>query len=97
GGCFEPNEKSSQFEQALTFIEKKGLSVDALQHEIDINFKSLKRILSGECSAIEKKEFVQKIRVRYQAPSPKLIRIRLRIARAIQDGYEQLVKYLTPE
>lgn len=96
-GCFEPNEKSSQFEQALTFIEKKGLSVDALQHEIDIDFKSLKRILSGECSAIEQKEFVQKIRVRYQAPSPKLIRIRLRIARAIQEGYQQLVKFLTPK
>ncbi|EGR2224139.1 ankyrin repeat domain-containing protein [Vibrio parahaemolyticus] len=96
GGCFEPDEKSSQFEQALDFIEKKGLSYDDLQHEIDISCEDLKRILRSECPAAEQQDFVQKLKVRYQAPSSEVIRMRLLIARAIQEGYEQLVKYLTP-
>ncbi|EGR1275453.1 ankyrin repeat domain-containing protein, partial [Vibrio parahaemolyticus] len=96
-GCFEPDEKSSQFEQALEFIEKKGLSYDDLQHEIAIDCEDLKLILRRECSAAEQQDFVQKLKVRYQAPSSKVIRMRLLIARAIQEGYEQLVKYLTPE
>ncbi|MDW1948703.1 hypothetical protein R7P34_16220 [Vibrio sp. 780] len=96
-GCFEPDEKSSQFEQALEFIEKKGLSYDDLQHEIAIDCEDLKLILRSECSAAEQQDFVQKLKVRYQAPSSKVIRMRLLIARAIQEGYEQLVKYLTPE
>ncbi|WP_415721260.1 ankyrin repeat domain-containing protein [Photobacterium ganghwense] len=96
-GCFEPDEKSSQFEQALEFIEKKGLSYDDLQHEIDISCEDLKRILRSECSAAEQQDFVQKLKIRYQAPSSKVIRMRLLIARAIQEGYEQLVKFLTPK
>ncbi|HIF9328911.1 TPA: ankyrin repeat domain-containing protein [Photobacterium damselae] len=96
-GCFDPDEKSSQFEQALGFIEKKGLSYDDLQHEIDINCKDLRRILRSECSAAEQQDFVRKLKVRYQAPSSKVIRMRLLIARAIQEGYQQLVKFLTPK
>ncbi|MBA5760947.1 ankyrin repeat domain-containing protein [Vibrio sp. 404] len=95
-GCFEPDEKSPQFEQALSFIEKKGLLPAALQHEIAINEDDLKRIINAECSAEEKLDFVQKLKLRYQAPSTKTIRRRLLIARAIQEGYEQLVKFLTP-
>lgn len=97
GGCFEPNEKYSQFEQALEFIEKKGLFYYDLQHEIDISCEDLKRILRSECSAEEQQDFVQKLKVRYQVPSTKVIRIRLLFARAIQEGYEQLVKMFTPQ
>jgi hypothetical protein len=53
-------------------------------------------ILSGNCSQKQKVEFVNKIDERYQQPSTKTIRQRLIVARAIQDGYEQLVKFLTP-
>ncbi|WP_248380999.1 ankyrin repeat domain-containing protein [Vibrio cholerae] len=95
-GCFEPDEKSPKFEQALSFIEKKGLLPDALQHEIAINEDDLKRILNAECSAEEKLDFVQKLKLRYQVPSTKIIRRRLLIARSIQEGYEQLVRLLTP-
>tara|TARA_Y100000588_G_C14269024_1_gene931401 strand:+ start:1809 stop:4499 length:2691 start_codon:yes stop_codon:yes gene_type:complete len=95
-GCFEPDEKSPQFEQALAFVEKKGLLPDALQHEIAINEDDLKRIINAECSVEEEQDFVQKLKLRYQAPSTKTIRRRLLIARAIQEGYEQLVKFLTP-
>lgn len=95
-GCFDPDKKSSQFEQALEFISKKGLSYDDLKHEIAIDCEELKRILMRECSVAEQENFVQKLKVRYQAPTARVIRMRLLIARAIQEGYEQLVKYLTP-
>ena len=95
-GCFEPDEKSPKFEQALAFIEKKGLQPGVLQHEIAINEADLKRIINTECSVEEEQDFVQKLKFRYQAPSTKTIRRRLLMARAIQEGYEQLVKFLTP-
>ena len=95
-GCFTPNKQSSQFEQALIFIKKKGLLPGVLQHEIAINEDDLKRILNADSSKEEQQDFVQKIKRRYQAPSAKIIRQRLLIARAIQEGYEQLVKFLTP-
>ncbi|TOF61719.1 ankryin, partial [Vibrio parahaemolyticus] len=95
-GCFEPNEQSSQFVQALAYVENKGLLPRFLQHEIAINEDHLKRILNADCSAEEQQDFVNKLKLRYQAPSAKTIRSRLIIARAIQEGYEQLVKFLTP-
>ncbi|OEE36951.1 ankryin [Vibrio genomosp. F10 str. ZF-129] len=95
-GCFEPDKKSPKFEQALAFIEKKGLQPGVLQHEIAINEADLKRIINTECSVEEEQDFVQKLKFRYQAPSTKTIRRRLLMARAIQEGYEQLVKFLTP-
>lgn len=95
-GCLELNGKSSQFEQALTFVKNKGLSPSALQHEIAINEDDLKRIFIGNCSIDEQCDFVAKIMHRYQAPSARTIRLRLLIARAVQEGYEQLVKFLTP-
>lgn len=95
-GCFEPNEQSSQFVQALAYVENKGLLPRFLQHEIAINEDRLKRILNADCSAEEQQDFVNKLKLRYQAPSAKTIRSRLIIARAIQEGYEQLVKFLTP-
>lgn len=95
-GCFEPDETSPQFEQALSFIKKKGLLPETLQHEIAIKEDDLKRIVNADCSAEDKLDFVQKLKSRYQAPSTKTIRLRLLIARAIQEGYEQLVRFLTP-
>lgn len=95
-GCFTPDKQSSQFEQALSFIKKKGILPSALQHEIAINEDDLKRVLNTDCSNEEQQDFIQKLEIRYQIPSTKIIRQRLLIARAIQEGYEQLVKFLTP-
>lgn len=95
-GCFQPSENSCAFEQSLTFINNKGHNAHTLQHEINISYQDLVTILSGNCSQKQKIEFVNKIDVRYQQPSTKTIRQRLIVARAIQDGYEQLVKFLTP-
>jgi hypothetical protein len=95
-GCFEPTDEFSKFEQALTFVKKKGLLPSVLQHEIAINEDDLKRIFIGDCSIDEQYDFVDKIILRYQVPSARTIRLRLLTARAVQEGYEQLVKFLTP-
>lgn len=95
-GCFEPTYTSSLFEQALIFVKKKGLSPSVLQYEIAINEDNLKRIFVGGCSIEEQDDFVAKIMLRYQVPSAGTIRLRLLVARAVQDGYEQLVKFITP-
>lgn len=95
-GCFTPNDKSSHFKQALSFINSKGLTPQLLQHEIDCSENDLKRLLNIDCTIEEQNSFVAKLKERYQAPSPSVIRKRLLIARASQEGYEQLVKFLTP-
>lgn len=95
-GCFELTDEFSKFEQALNFVKKKGLSPSVLQHEIAINEDDLKRIFIGDCSLDEQYDFVVKVMLRYQAPSARTIRLRLLTARAVQEGYEQLVKFLTP-
>ena len=95
-GCFEPTDEFSKFEQALTFVKKKGLPPSVLQHEIAINEDDLKRIFIGDCSLDEQYDFVVKVMLRYQAPCARTIRLRLLTARAVQEGYEQLVKFLTP-
>lgn len=95
-GCFEPTDEFSKLEQALIFVKKKGLSPSVLQHEIAINEGDLKRIFIGDCSIDEQYDFVAKIMLRYQVPSARTIRLRLLTARAVQEGYEQLVKFLTP-
>jgi hypothetical protein len=95
-GCFTPNDKSSHFEQALCFINSKGLTPQALQHEIDFTEDELNLILNTDCTIEVQDIFVAELKVRYQAPYPSVIRKRLLIARATQEGYEQLVKFLTP-
>ena len=95
-GCFEPSENSCAFEQSLAFVKSKHHTAHSLQYEIDISYLDLETILSGNCSQEQKIEFVHKICERYQQPSVKTIRQRLIVARAIQNGYEELIKFFTP-
>jgi len=95
-GCFQPIRTLCLFEQSLKFIDNKGHSAETLQHEINISYTDLLDILNGKCTQEQKVEFTHKIDERYQQPSTKVIRQRLLVARAIQDGYEQLIKFLTP-
>lgn len=96
-GCFIPNDKSCHFEQALNFIKIKELTPQVLQHEIDCSEDDLIRVLNANCTIEEQNFFVTQLKVRYQVPTPRIIRKRLLIARATQEGYEQLVKFLTPK
>ena len=95
-GCFEPNDKQCPFEQALDFVIRKNQTPQTLQHEISMTEPILQKIYSGNCSIEVKVEFLNKICERYQRPKTKTIRQRLIIARAIQYGYEELVKFITP-
>ena len=96
-GCFQPTDNICAFEQSLKFVDRKGHNAETLQHEINISHEDLLVILSGKCTQEQKAEFVHKIDERYQQPSTKVIRQRLLVARAVQDGYEQLIKFLTPK
>lgn len=96
-GCFKPADNQCAFEQALDFVSKKAQNAQTLQHEINISYSDLVTILSGECTQEKKVEFVNKIDERYQQPSTKTVRQRLIVARAIQEGYERLVKFITPK
>lgn len=96
-GSFILKGTEPDFIQALNFINNKGLSAEILQHEIDINLKDLKKILKSECSEHDKIEFTLKLQERYQKPSSQTIRQRLLVARAVQEGYQRLIKFLTPK
>lgn len=95
-GCFLPDSKKLEFEQALDFVNKKGLSPESLQYELSLSIEGLTSILKGDCSNDAKQKFVLQLKDRYQKPSSKTIRQRLIVARAIQEGYGRLVKFLTP-
>lgn len=94
-GCFEPHNDECLFEQAIEFVYRKGHTPQTLQYEIAISETTLKSILNKNCEPETEADFVAKIQERYQRPSTKAIRIRLMVARAIQDGYEELVKFLS--
>lgn len=95
-GSFELDDKSPEYEQALAFVQAKGLPASALQHEIAIREDVLERVLRRQCTLEEQDIFVREIALRYQTPSIKTVRLRLLLARATQEGYEKLVKFLTP-
>ena len=95
-GCFQPNFVQPEFNQAIQFVIKKGHTPETLQHEIAITSDDLKAYFQHTCSEDQKTDFVLKIQERYQAPSTKTIRQRLIVARATQNGYERLVKLITP-
>lgn len=96
-GCLDLNDERCQFEQTLEFVRRKEQTPQTLQHQISIAEPSLQRIYSRNCSDELKQDFVIKVCERYQKPATKTIRQRLIIARAIQHGYEELVKFLTPD
>ena len=94
-GIAEPEDR---FKAALEFVEKRGLTPEALQMEINISDPDrIKRIMAGDTDAEQRAEFVEKLANRYALPLPSTIRQRLRIARAVQEGYTRLLKFLCPE
>lgn len=84
------------FEQTCLFVQSKGLTTEALQHEIPRSKTELEVILSGQADADETKRFVTLMARRYAAPSMALIRQRLLVGRMMQDGYLRLMKFLCP-
>lgn len=88
------------FDQCLNFLKCKGLvTPEQISAQISIsNPEAIKEILHGENTSSEiKKTFVELIADRYAKPSLRIIRQRLLVARAFQDAYIRLGKFLQGE
>ncbi|CAG9172451.1 hypothetical protein LMG23992_02237 [Cupriavidus laharis] len=82
---------------ALTFIRRKKLDAEALRSQIPMGQPGrIEAVMHGDASIDEQAEFVRLLELRYARPSMGTIRQRLRIARAVQDGYKRLVEFLCP-
>lgn len=81
---------------ALAFIQSKGLDAEKLQCEIPMTLERLKEALGSDASAEEQLELVHLLRLRYAKPDMAIIRLRLKVARLVQDGYTRLLKSLCP-
>lgn len=87
-----------QFEKALDFTEYKKLTPESLRHEIPMAQEGrLESILEKSADAEERALFVSLLADRYCQPTMHTIRQRLLLARAIQDGYSRLLKFLFPQ
>ena len=98
-GVFEPDWQQSSadlVQGALAFIKRRGLDTCKLQHEIPMTQERLERVVAGTASEDEGLKFAQLLSLRYRKPDMATIRMRLRVARMVQDGYERLLKYLCP-
>ena len=99
-GVFSCNDElalTERFEAALNFVAVKNLNAEALHDEIPMTIARLEAIFDGSAPEEEKKEFVKCIALRYAAPTMRTIRLRLRVARMMQDGCQRLLKSLCPD
>lgn len=85
-----------QYNQALTFINKKGLNAHKLKFELPLSEELLTDILQGNGNEEEKVRLIECLLNRYSAPSIDVIRQRLIVASTVQDFYHRLVKSLCP-
>lgn len=86
-----------QFQDALAFIQSKGLDSKALSSQIPMKAEWLGNIIHGTPTDEDKKALVHNLAVRYAKPSMQTIRQRLKVARLTQDGYKRLVKLICDE
>lgn len=86
-----------RFSSALEFVRHKGLSADTLRKQIPMTEPGLlEAVLSGAVNEDVKEAFIRLLSERYEAPSMRLVRQRLHVARLIQDGYSRLLRFLFP-
>lgn len=98
-GTFELNKSHTaqeQFSSALLFLKRKNLTAEKLAFEIPFTKERLDAVLDGSAEESEQADFVELLAERYAKPSMQTIRHRLLLARAVQDGYFRLLKYLCP-
>lgn len=87
-----------EFENALKFVvDRKRLNVEQLSDQIPMKPERLHPVFERTASDEEKAEFVRHVSIRYAAPTMATIRQRLRVARLMQAGYQDLVNFLCPE
>lgn len=99
-GTFSKNNALSMnenFNAALDFVKRKHLAdADRLNHEIPMSVDKLEAILGGNATDGDKEAFIEQIAIRYQIPTMRSIRTRLKIARMMQNGYKRLLMLLCP-
>ena len=99
-GVFTPDPQQTpakQFDQALEFVQRKGLTAPALRLEIPMTQEGiLEAVLHRQADEATQAAFVHHLAERYAQPSMRIIRQRLRAARMVQDGYIRLLKTLCP-
>ena len=87
-----------QFENALKFVvDRRELSAEQLSEQIPMTSERLRPVFDGSASEKEKATFVRHVAIRYAVPDMATVRQRLRVARLVQAGYQDLVKYLCPD
>lgn len=98
-GAFKDDVEASEelrFAAALDFVRHKGLDANTLQDQIPMTVERLAAVFDGTAPITERQDFVCLISQRYRAPSMRIIRQRMLVARMVQDGYKRLVKFLCP-
>lgn len=99
-GVFQPNTSATaaeRFEQALEFVQRKGLTASALRLEIPMTQEGvLEAVLHRQADEATHAAFVAHMAERYAQPTMPTIRQRLRVARMVQDGYIRLLNTLCP-
>jgi hypothetical protein len=97
-GCLSINKnlsKKEQLQEVINFTKEKRLTPELLVHEIPIrDITSLEQIIIGKGEEKHNQKFVQLMTARYAQPTFKTIRQRLHVAKAMQDGYKRLLKFL---
>lgn len=100
-GAFVPDEIATpeeRFKSALSFVNRKDLTPEKLRNEIPMTAPGrLEVVLEGNATDDENAHFVTLLAQRYCPPSPRTIRQYFRVARAVQDGYVRLLKFLFPD
>lgn len=87
--------KEEQFQSTLQFIKRKNLSAALLREQIPMSQPNrIEEILNGFADEDEKNSFVELIATRYAVPTLQTVRQRFLVARAVQDGYLRLGKFL---
>ncbi len=93
---FAPSNLESNFEDAIAFIKKKGLTTVELSHQIPLSEESIQHILEDSPSEEVKHHFIGLVMDRWRQPSIHSIRQKLLLARIMQQAYIKLLKFLCP-
>ena len=92
----EEHSPDQEYDQVREFIRSKGLSVEKLYNEVNMSKDNIAEAINGTDYIDVRQLFVDRICRRYAPPTMKLVRQRLLFARAVQDGYRRLHKFLCP-
>jgi hypothetical protein len=100
-GCLEIAKEASHdqaLEEVQTFMERKGLTADALRLQIPMTAPGkIEAVLAGNASRDHVDVFLALIQARYAKPSLRTIRRCLLTARVTQFAYVRISQWLCPE